>query len=72
MEGQTRPKGHGILKTTIGLKLREPVEREREEQRRREEEEEEEKRIQAKIKLRYGSNLGYELYYESHGFCMGF
>ena len=20
----------------------------------------------------YGSNLGYELYYESHGFCMGF
>ena len=42
MEGQTRPKRHGILKTTFGLKLREPVEREREEQRRREEEEEEE------------------------------
>ena len=41
MEGQTRPKRHGILKTTFGLKWGEPVEREREEQRREEEEEEE-------------------------------
>ena len=40
---------------------------------RREEEEEEEGGIQAKIKLRYGClPLVYELYYESHGFCMGF
>ena len=62
--------------------LREPVEREREEQRREEEEEEEGVIKQAKKVwmlgfwygnyFEYGSNLVYELYYESHGFCMGF
>ena len=58
--------------------------RKREEERRRGEEEEEgEKFKQSSIKVwnfgflygnyfEYGSNLGYELYYESHGFCMGF
>ena len=46
------------------------VRRERE----RKEEEEEEEDGGAKIKpTRYGTtNLVYELYYESHGFCMGF
>ena len=41
-----------------------------------EEEEGEKKKMKepssSKAPLRYGSNLGYELYYESHGFCMGF
>ena len=29
-------------------------------------------RSSSKAPLRYGYNLGYDLYYESHGFCMGF
>ena len=52
----------------------------RERERKREEEEKKKKkgRSSSKAPLRYGnyfeygSNLGYELYYESHGFCMGF
>ena len=46
---------------------------------REEEEEEEEEKRKFKqdqqgmeTELKYGYNLGYDLYYESHGFCMGF
>ena len=49
-DGQTRPKRHGILKTTFGLKLGEPVEREEE----KKEEEEEMKRKKMEIKQAQG------------------
>ena len=46
---------------------------------REEEEEEEEEKRKFKqdqqgmeTELKYGYNLGYDLCYESHGFCMGF
>ena len=55
------------------------VERERGEKRKKEEEKKKKKgRSSSKAPKRYGnyfeygSNLGYELYYESHGFYMGF
>ena len=55
----------------------ETVERERGESKRREEEEEEEdgEAKQAKVwnfGFLYGTNLGYEFYYGSHGFSMEF
>ena len=73
-EGQTRPKRHGILKTTFGLILEKTVEG-RERERKEEEEEEEEEEGGAKIKQsqapkRYGTTnlvwilgfVGYLLY----------
>ena len=66
LEGQTRPKRHGILKTTFGLKLGEPVEREREEQRREEEEKKKKKgRSSSKAPKRYGTlDFWYGNYFE--------
>ena len=40
--------------------------------RREEEEEEEKKRKKMEEPKRYGTNLGYEFYYGSYGFCMEF
>ena len=66
LEGQTRPKRHGILKTTFGLKLGEPVEKKRRGRRRREEKKE---RRSIQASQRYGTwifgmktNLDYEFH----------
>ena len=53
----------GDLKTKIGLILGRRTKRE-------EEKEEEKKRKRRSSKPRYGTNLGYEFYYGSYGFCM--